>query len=383
MIKKRKTKLIAILLFCCIALTSCASNKDTVSTDGTSAVSEIVQHESNESTASAADSIETTYLYSDTVSGIMLTEVIAAESELIIPDSIDGKPVIAFADSLFESDTYLTKITLPAGLVSISTRAFAGCSALEEVIFNDTITAIESEAFTGCYLITEVTLPDSVTDISDDAFDFNIGSEPDVSEPPDVSEVSDVSEDPKGSENVDDVSQDESEEPIVISNDDFILMYQSNSKYSSHPYGDYTVGSHGCGPSCMAMIVTNLTDYNVNPAEMADWSYERGYMVGSVGTSFALMTEAAKNWGISCEEEYIYDAAIIIKALRQGKLVLVDMGPGIFTKGGHFIILRGITEDGKILIADSQRPTFSSQLWELNTLMNEIQTSKPIWVFTR
>jgi hypothetical protein len=45
------------------------------------------------------------------------------------------------------------------------------------------------------------------------------------------------------------------------------------------------------------------------------------------------------------------DAAL--KIVRDGGVVLASMGPGIFTAGGHYIVIYGIDSSGKYLIADS------------------------------
>mgnify|MGYP003483381476 FL=1 len=52
------------------------------------------------------------------------------------------------------------------------------------------------------------------------------------------------------------------------------------------------------------------------------------------------------------------------------------MGPGHFTKGGHFIVLTGISEDGRITVADPNSEQRSNQTWDVNTIVNE---GKQIW----
>ena len=393
--KRVKTvRLLAVMLLLCTSLTSCASNNKTESISDESCISEIsepLKQENQDNTISSIDSIEPTYTYTDATGGIMLTGIEGAGSDVIIPDAIDQKAVVAIDTELFQNNIYIKKVTLPASLTKINSKTFSGCTSLSEVIFNNGLIAIESKAFADCYSLKEVEIPETVTSISSDAFDFDINATPDESEVSEVSEIPDVSEEPKSSDNYDETSQEESkeeskeesQEPVVSPNDGFILMYQSDPAYKNLPYGNYTVGSHGCGPSCMAMIITNLTDTYITPPEMCDWSYKKGYMVGAVGTSLALLPAAAKNWGVQCDIQYNYTAESIKSALKQGKLIIVDMGPGTFTIGGHFMILGGITAEGKIMIADSQRESFSNQLWDLSFLMSEMQTSKPIWVFTK
>ena len=46
------------------------------------------------------------------------------------------------------------------------------------------------------------------------------------------------------------------------------------------------------------------------------------------------------------------DPENLVEALKEGKLVIAIMSKGHFTSSGHFIVLRGVTEDGKILVAD-------------------------------
>jgi hypothetical protein len=43
---------------------------------------------------------------------------------------------------------------------------------------------------------------------------------------------------------------------------------------------------------------------------------------------------------------------IPVDSLSSGKLVVVIMGKGHFTSSGHFIVLCGVTSEGKILVAD-------------------------------
>ena len=53
-----------------------------------------------------------------------------------------------------------------------------------------------------------------------------------------------------------------------------------------------------------------------------------------------------------------------------------------FTKGGHFIVLRGVTSEGKILVADPASVTRSNQEWDLSLIINESKSADaggPFW----
>ena len=76
-----------------------------------------------------------------------------------------------------------------------------------------------------------------------------------------------------------------------------------------------------------------------------------------------------------------------MQALGSGKLVIAIMAPGHFTTTGHFIVLRGITEEGEVLVADPASVKRSNQEWPLRTVVNEAASRAgaggPFWVFSR
>ena len=116
----------------------------------------------------------------------------AATGELVIPNTIDGKPVTSIGDSAFDG-TSLTTISLPDGVTSIGRKAFDGCRSLisisipnsvasmgnyafadcinlTNIVIPDGVTSIGNSAFEGCTSLTSITIPDSVTSIGVDAF---------------------------------------------------------------------------------------------------------------------------------------------------------------------------------------------------------------------
>ena len=46
------------------------------------------------------------------------------------------------------------------------------------------------------------------------------------------------------------------------------------------------------------------------------------------------------------------DARAIENTLRKGTPIIAYVAAGYFTENGHYVVLRGITEDGKLLVAD-------------------------------
>ena len=92
--------------------------------------------------------------------------------KLVIPSSIDGKPVRSLGYHAFENATGLTSIEVPASLTDdCSGFPFEGCSNITEVKFEDGIQKIPGNICGDLTGITEVTMPNSVTDVGFSAFD--------------------------------------------------------------------------------------------------------------------------------------------------------------------------------------------------------------------
>lgn len=169
--------------------------------------------------------------------------------------------------------------------------------------------------------------------------------------------------------------------------DDIIPYYnQTDKRWGTNSYGSSTILSGGCGPTSLAMVASGLTGNRITPDTVANWSYENGHRAEGLGSYWSLMTDGAKHYGINVEAVSRNNPNAIIQALSEGKPVIVSMGKGHFTKGGHFIVLRGITADGKVLVHDSASVERSSKEWDLSIIMNESSKNggvngSPFWIF--
>ena len=162
-----------------------------------------------------------------------------------------------------------------------------------------------------------------------------------------------------------------------------VYYNQLDERYANKPYGTDNIGGYGCGPTCMAMVVSSLTDDLVDPVEMAKWSYEHGYWCSGSGSYHALIPAAAEAWGLPVSGCTASEPQRITDALSSGKLVVAIMSAGHFTSSGHFIVLRGV-KDEKILVADPASRTRSEQSWELSIILNEASKAAgsggPFWI---
>jgi len=179
-------------------------------------------------------------------------------------------------------------------------------------------------------------------------------------------------------------------EGIVFTDGSTEVIYynQFDERWANTMYGTSgTIGEAGCGPTSMAMVVSTLTGMEHDPVELAEWSAANGYRCEGNGSYHSLIPESARAYGLRAEGAGKEDGQRIVDALSAGKLVVVIMARGHFTSSGHFIVLRGVTSDGKILVADPASYNRSSQVWELSLILNEAREGAgaggPFWIIWR
>ncbi|MEK4476299.1 C39 family peptidase [Paenibacillus sp. FSL R7-0048] len=127
-----------------------------------------------------------------------------------------------------------------------------------------------------------------------------------------------------------------------------------------------------------------MTGNTVDPVTMSKWAYENAYLAEGVGSYHSLIPDGAKHFGLNVTGASINETQKIINALTQGKLVIAIMGKGHFTSSGHFMVLRGVTSEGEILIADPASRKRSEQVWDFSIILNEARKNAsaggPFWI---
>lgn len=75
---------------------------------------------------------------------------------LEIPETLNGKTVVAIAKAAFKDCSKINAITLPSTVTTIGDYAFAGCVLLEYIDIPETVTSIGVGAFYDCIGLTSV-----------------------------------------------------------------------------------------------------------------------------------------------------------------------------------------------------------------------------------
>jgi len=180
-----------------------------------------------------------------------------------------------------------------------------------------------------------------------------------------------------------------------------VRYYQRDPRWRNVPFGSFTVGSGGCGPVAIAMVVSTLRGVEVLPCYVATWG--RRFYVDGIGSAHAMFThrDMHNHFGLNFRSIHISNEAEILDALRNGAMIITSVQSrnspsarpqtqGLFTIipngiGGHFAVLHGVTPQGNILVETPIRADVGENAdgWPLNQIINEMHRNvNELWVFT-
>jgi len=149
-----------ILILTVLLLTACVPSRETSSAFSVS---------SNSVLAALSIPEKYDYEYQTVDSGIQITKYNGADTEVKVPEELDGKSVVSIGDWAF-SGLAITAVILPDTVTSIGWGAFSECEQLKKVTLSANLTNISKFAFSDCSALTDIEIPDGVTAIGYGAF---------------------------------------------------------------------------------------------------------------------------------------------------------------------------------------------------------------------
>ena len=150
------------------------------------------------------------------------------------------------------------------------------------------------------------------------------------------------------------------------------LLLQWDERWGYTRYGNEMMGLSGCGPTCLSMVcIYLLDDPKYSPRYIADFAIQNGYCVPGNGSSWTLISEGGEKLGLDVTELPL-DKNRILRNLEAGNPIICVMGPGDFTSTGHFIVMTGCA-DGKIKVNDPNSPSRSAELWDYDSIKDQIR----------
>lgn len=168
------------------------------------------------------------------------------------------------------------------------------------------------------------------------------------------------------------------------------IYRQTDSRWAKKPYRvkgkeNSTIGGSGCGPTCAAMVVATYVDSKETPVTACNWAMKKGYKAVGQGTYYTFFEAYFKAHGMKCRQvpgsnsyhkKNTSSDKEALAALKDGKLVIACMGPGLWTRGGHFILAYKYA-DGNVYIND---PASSAAARAKNTWDKFSYEAKYYWI---
>lgn len=115
-----------------------------------------------------------------------------------------------------------------------------------------------------------------------------------------------------------------------------------------------TIGASGCGPTAMAMVLATWVDKTITPKTECAWALAHGFKAPHQGTYYGYFASAGARHSLTVQR---LNGTTLYKnsqspchaqakaALDAGDLVIACMGPGNWTRSGHYVLVYGVQGD--------------------------------------
>ena len=153
-------------------------------------------------------------------------------------------------------------------------------------------------------------------------------------------------------------------------------LYPENYKYSS-------IQQSGCCPTCFAMIASYLTGKDILPTDVIDafspYCFPEGTDV--TGNCFP---DVSNKYGLETKRIEWRDKSAIINELKEGNPIVLNVEKGEFTGSGHYIVLLGLDDNEKVIVADPNSVYNSTRTYNVDDLISQTHDiENAAWSFKR
>ena len=157
------------------------------------------------------------------------------------------------------------------------------------------------------------------------------------------------------------------------------LFVQWDKRWGYEKYSGNFFAASGCGPTTLSMVVVYLThDREASPIAVAKYSKEAGYSVDGSGSSWTLISEGCRHYGVKAKAVAL-DESRMKAELDEGHPIVVNVGPGDFTDTGHFMVITGYDDEG-FSINDPNSIGKSGKRWLFRNISSQIRAVWSMYV---
>jgi hypothetical protein len=114
------------------------------------------------------------FIYTPTLDGLgyMVEAYVGNATNLALPASYNGKPVLEIGEYLFYNNGSLLSIVLPSQLQTIGLAAFKNAASLTSIVLPNTVTTISADAFSGASALETIHFSSDLVSIGNNAFEW-------------------------------------------------------------------------------------------------------------------------------------------------------------------------------------------------------------------
>ena len=157
------------------------------------------------------------------------------------------------------------------------------------------------------------------------------------------------------------------------------LFVQWDKRWGYEKYSGNFFAASGCGPTTLSMVVVYLThNRDASPIAVAKYSKEAGYSVDGSGSSWTLISEGCRHYGVKAKTVAL-DESRMKAELDAGHPIVVNVGPGDFTDTGHFMVITGYDDEG-FSINDPNSIEKSGKRWLFRNISSQIRAVWSMYV---
>lgn len=157
------------------------------------------------------------------------------------------------------------------------------------------------------------------------------------------------------------------------------LFVQWDKRWGYKKYSGNFFAASGCGPTTLSMVVVYLThNREASPIAVAKYSKEAGYSVDGSGSSWTLISEGCRHYGVKAKAVAL-DESRMKAELDEGHPIVVNVGPGDFTDTGHFMVITGYDDEG-FSINDPNSIEKSGKRWLFRNISSQIRAVWSMYV---
>ena len=157
------------------------------------------------------------------------------------------------------------------------------------------------------------------------------------------------------------------------------LFVQWDKRWGYEKYSGNFFAASGCGPTTLSMVVVYLThNREASPIAVAKYSKEAGYSVDGSGSSWTLISEGCRHYGVKAKTVAL-DESRMKAELDAGHPIVINVGPGDFTDTGHFMVITGYDDEG-FSINDPNSIEKSGKRWLFKNISSQIRAVWSMYV---